>query len=92
MLFHLLPLLCENRNRELQNGLRAKSNKDTPSFADNWVCLASTLCSNEPNVALANQTYKEYCLELFHQSRTASNGLDIPRVTISIFFVSFISL
>lgn len=29
MLFPLLPLLCENRNREIQNGLRAKSNKDT---------------------------------------------------------------
>ena len=63
-----LQLLCENHNRNLQDFLRAQSNKSSYNFVSETRILLDCICGrqrlglyiNERSVALINQT-----LEMF---------------------------
>lgn len=75
--FRFLQLLCENHNRDLQNFLRAQSNKNSYNLVSETLMFLDCICGsttgelgllglyiNEHNVALINQTLEtltEYC-------------------------------
>jgi inositol 1,4,5-triphosphate receptor type 1 len=85
--FRFLQLLCENRNRDLQNFLRAQSNKNSYNIGGSTTGELGLLglYINEHNVALINQTLEtltEYCQGPCHENQNCiatheSNGLDI---------------
>ncbi|EFX78772.1 hypothetical protein DAPPUDRAFT_245525 [Daphnia pulex] len=67
--FRFLQLLCENHNRDLQNFLRAQSNKNSYNLVSETLMFLDCICGsttgelgllglyiNEHNVALINQT------------------------------------
>lgn len=75
--FRFLQLLCENHNRDLQNFLRAQSNKNSYNLVSETLMFLDCICGsttgelgllglyiNEHNVCLINQTLEtltEYC-------------------------------
>jgi hypothetical protein len=83
--FRFLQLLCENHNRDLQNFLRAQSNKNSYNLVSETLMFLDCICGsttgelgllglyiNEHNVALINQTLEtltEYCQGPCHENQ-----------------------
>ena len=91
--FRFLQLLCENHNRDLQNFLRAQSNKNSYNLVSETLMFLDCICGsttgelgllglyiNEHNVCLINQTLEtltEYCQVKKKQTNKSLNFFSI---------------